>query len=100
MLPFSANSRLPTLGHASGLSLWHSDATKDIRCALSRKLGDSYRNRTLGSLATLGILKLAMVDILAAFANLGLLAEKAVRLTPDCNVDDKTRSCRDAMLNI
>jgi hypothetical protein len=52
-------------------------------------------------LVTLGILKVAMVDILAVLAslgvrcNLGLLAEKAALVMPEGN--DKTRSWRDAM---
>jgi hypothetical protein len=58
---------------------------------------------TLGSLATLGILKAAMVDMavalgmLGASCNLGLLAEKAARVMPDGS--DKSRSCRDAMVD-
>ena len=58
----------------------------------------------MGSLATLGILKAAMVDIvvvlgsLGVSCNLGLLAEKAALVMPEGS--DKSRSWRDAMVAV
>ena len=64
--------------------------------------GDLVQRLTFGSLATLGILKAAMVDILVVLGslgvccNLGLLAEKAALVMPEGS--DRTRSCLDAMV--
>jgi hypothetical protein len=64
--------------------------------------GVSCVRLTFGSLATLGILKAAMVDILVVLGslgvccNLGLLAENAALVMPEGS--DKSRSCLDAMV--